>query len=42
MRRRDGILRIRIAAASTVVTGIEPLIIPAIDDDTDFSANGYK
>ena len=38
----DGTVRVRIAAASTVVTGMEPLIIPVTDEATDFSASGYR
>ena len=37
-----GELRVKIAAATTVVMGIEPLIMPVMDDDTDCSANGYR
>jgi len=40
MRRRDGIVRVSTAAARTVVTGMEPLIIPVTDDETVCSASG--
>ena len=40
IRFPDGARRVRIAAASTVVMGIDPLIMPVMEDDTDCSANG--
>ena len=42
MRRAEGLLRVKMAAATTVVMGIDPLIMPVMEDDTLCSARGYK